>query len=285
MDHPTTPSRADRAARFHRLHEQGTFVLPNAWDAASAAVIAAAGAGAVATTSSGISWAHGVPDGESLSREEMVAVIAQVVRAVNVPVTADIEAGYGSSLADVATTIRDVCDAGAVGANLEDRPGPDGQVLWPIEQQCERLAAARAAADDGGADFILNARTDVFLAGVGDPSDREDMVLERAEAYARAGAACLFVPGLLDLDAIGRLVRGSPLPLNVLLAPGRGPTIAQLTEAGARRVSVGHTIAAAAYGTVRRATSELMAGEDTALRDGISHPEMQQLMVEPASRS
>ena len=172
----------EHAQRFHRLHQQGTLVLPNAWDAASAAVMVAAGAGAVATTSSGVSWSLGVPDGENLRRDEMAAAIARIVRAVDVPVTADVEAGYGPTPADVAATIAAVADAGAVGANLEDRPGPAGAVLWPVAQQCERLAAARTAADRGGARFVLNARTDVFLASVGVPEERAGMVLARAEA-------------------------------------------------------------------------------------------------------
>jgi len=269
----------DRAHRFYEMHQQGTFVLPNAWDAGSAAVIAATGAAAVATTSSGISWALGVADGEQLQRDEMIAMVARIVRAVDVPVSADVEAGYGSTPSDVAVTIDAVIEAGAVGANIEDRLRTGGTPLWPLEQQCDRLTAARAAAARGGGRFVLNARTDVYLASVGEPSEREDMVLQRAEQYRRAGADCLFVPGLIDLDAIGRLVMRSPLPLNILLAPGRGPNIAQLTQAGVRRISVGHTIAAAAYGVARRAARELLAGTDHALLDGISHPEMQQLMM------
>src|SRR5581483_4589004 len=195
--------------RFRDLHRSGTLVLPNAWDAASAAIAAAAGAEAVATTSSGISWSLGVPDGEQLSRADMIDVVARVARSVDVPVSADVEAGYGPVPSDVAATIAAVIDAGAVGANLEDRLRTDDGPLWPIARQCERLAAARDAADRSGVAFVLNARTDVFLAAVGDPADREGMVLERAEAYRRAGADCLFVPGLVDLDAIARLVRAS----------------------------------------------------------------------------
>jgi 2-methylisocitrate lyase-like PEP mutase family enzyme len=272
-------SRTEQARRLVQLHEQGTFVLANAWDAASAAVIQAAGAAVVATTSSGISWSYGYADGEHLSRQEMVEQTARIVRAVDLPVTADIEAGYGPSASDVEGTVTAICEAGAVGANLEDRPGPDGQVLWPIDQQSERLQAARAAADRTGCPFVLNARTDVFLASVGEPNEREEMVIERARAFKQAGADCLFVPGLLDLEVIARLTAAVPLPLNILLAPGRGPSIAELADAGVRRISVGHTIAAAAYATVRLTTTELLAGNDQALRTGIPHPEMQQLMA------
>lgn len=275
-------NRTERARRLVQLHEQGTFVLPNAWDAASAAVIEAAGAGALATTSSGISWSCGYPDGERLSCQEMVQETARIARAVDLPVTADVEAGYGELISDVEATIAAVCEAGAVGANIEDRPGPDGQVLWPINQQSERLEAARAAADNTGGPFVLNARTDVFLASIGEPQDREEMVMERARAYKQAGADCLFVPGLVDLEVIGRLTAALPLPLNILLAPGRGPSITELRNAGVRRISVGHAIAATAYATVRLATDELLVGEDATLRTGIPHPEMQQLMANQA---
>ena len=268
----------EHALRFCRLHERGTFVLINAWDAASAAVMAAAGASAIGTTSSGVSWSFGVPDGEHLRRDDAVAMTARIVGAVDVPVNADIEAGYGPGPDDVAAATQAVIEAGAVGVNLEDRPGPDGHVLWPIELQCERLAAARAVADGQEIPFVVNARTDVFLAGVGEPADREAMVLERAERYRGAGADCLFVPGLVDIETVARLVDRCPMPINILLAPGRGATIGQLTSVGVRRISVGHAIAAAAYATAQRAAIELLAGEDNALRGGIKHPEMQALM-------
>ncbi len=257
-------------------------MLLNAWDAASAAVVAAAGAAAIGTTSSGVSWSFGVPDGEHLRRDDAVAATARIVGAVDVPVSADIEAGYGPSPDDVAATTRAMIEAGAVGVNLEDRPGPDGQILWPIHLQCERLAAARAVADRREVPFVINARTDVFLAGVGEPAGRKALVLERAERYRDAGADCLFVPGLVDIDTVALLVNRCPMPINILLAPGRGPTIGQLTSVGVRRISVGHTVAAAAYATAQRAAAELLAGGDDTLRSGIKHPEMQALMQGPA---
>ncbi len=269
----------DRGARFLELHQQGTFVLANAWDAASARIIAAAGAPAIATTSSGISWSLGVPDGENLSRDAVVARAALIAGAVDVPVSADVEAGYGPSPADVAATIDAVIGAGAVGVNLEDRPGPDGTSLWSVAEQSARLAAARAAADAGGAPFVINARTDVFLFAVGEPEQREAMVLERAAAFAQAGADCLFVPGVSDPELIARLVAGSPLPLNILLAPASGTSIAQLTELGVRRISIGGAIALVAYRAAQLATEQVLAGDDAALRGGLSHADMQALMA------
>ena len=271
----------DRARRFHALHQAGMLILPNAWDAASAALVAGCGASAVATTSSGISWAFGVPDGENLHRAEMVEAVARIARAVEVPVSADLEAGYGPEPADVAATIEAAIDAGASGANLEDRNRSSDEILWPVDQQVERLAAARAAADRRGLPFVLNARTDVYLAAVGDPDQREAMTLERAGQYRRAGADCLFVPGLLDLAVIERLVARSPLPINVMYGPGAGLTIADLRAAGVRRVSVGQAIASAAYYVVRAAAAQLLVGDDTALQPAIPHREMQGLLTRP----
>lgn len=271
-------SSDDRARRFHALHQSGTLILPNAWDAASAALVAASGASAVATTSSGISWSLGVPDGESLSRDEMVAAVARIARVVEVPVSADVEAGYGPSPADVAATIDAVIDAGASGVNLEDRDRSSAALLWPIGEQAERLAAARAAADRRGAPFVINARTDVYLAGVGAADEREELTLERARHYHRAGADCLFVPGLLDVAALARLIPRAPLPISVMYWAGGGVTIAELRAVGVRRVSVGQAIASAAYHVVREAATQLLAGEDAALSPAIGFGEMQKLL-------
>lgn len=234
-----------KAQRFRELHEgPGPLVLPNAWDAASAALMVRCGAAAVATTSGGVAWAHGRPDGEGLTRDEMVAAVRRMVAAVDVPVSADVEGGYG----DVAATVRAVIEAGAAGINLED--SRDGTLL-PAAAQAERIRAARDAA--AGLPMVINARTDVFLLGGGDLDD----VLARGDEYAKAGADCLFVPGLLDLDVLRRLTAASPLPVNVMAGPG-GPGVAELAGAGVRRISVGTAIAQAAYAVAERAARELL---------------------------
>jgi 2-methylisocitrate lyase-like PEP mutase family enzyme len=271
-------NQIEKARRFGELHAEGTFVLTNAWDAGSAILLARAGVPAVATTSSGVSWAHGVRDGQQLSRDEAVTALAGIVRAVDCPVSADLESGYGPEPGDVAATVEAAIAAGAVGANLEDRPGPGPEVLRPISGQCARLAAAREAADRSGVPFVLNARTDVYLAQVGEPADREALVIERATAYAEAGADCVFVPGLSDLEVIARIVKAAPVPVNVLLAPGTGVSIAQLAQAGVRRISTGHLIAAAAYATIQRAAQELLDGELGTLRDALPVAELQAVM-------
>ena len=269
----------DHARRFHDLHQQGSFVLPNAWDAASAAVIAAAGAVAIATTSSGVSWALGVPDGERLGREETVPPAARLARVLHLPVTADVDPGYGPPPADVAATVEAVIDAGAVGVTLEDPPATGDEPLRGIDDQCERIAAARAAADRSGAPFVINARTDVFLYAVGDPADREDVAIARGERYAEAGGDCLFVPGVVDAAVIERLVARSPLPLNILLGAGRGPSPGELGRLGVRRISVGGALAGVAHRATRQATEELLAGTDEALRTAIPHAEMEALLT------
>jgi len=135
-------NQRERGERFHELHRSGTFVLPNAWDAASAAVMVGAGAQAIATTSSGISWSQGVPDGENLSRDDMIAAIARIARAVDVPVTGDVEAGYGPATSDVVATVEALIDAGAVGMNIEDRlrdpPYGGGPAAFPVARDAVR---------------------------------------------------------------------------------------------------------------------------------------------------
>ncbi len=256
----TEVTSAELSHRFAALHAAGTFAVPNAWDAASAAVMADAGAVAIATTSSGISWSLGVPDGEHLAGTEMLAAVERIVKVVDVPVSADLESGYGSTPTEVAVVVGRVAAVGAVGANLEDSPGSDGLPLRSIAVQCERLAAAREAADRHVAGFILNARTDVYLAGVGAPGQRLALVVERARHYADAGADCLFVPRLTDPDAIVELVAASPLPLNVMLAPGTAPSVHALGALGVRRISVGSLIAQAAYSTAASLAGRLAEG-------------------------
>jgi 2-methylisocitrate lyase-like PEP mutase family enzyme len=247
-----------RAASLRALHESGVLVLPNAWDAGSAALIAQAGAKAIATTSGGVSWSLGRPDGHGLTRDEMVEAVRRIVAAVDVPVTADIEGGYGESPEDVATTVEAIVAVGAVGVNIEDSKAPGGP-LFDTADQAERLRAGRAAAVKAGLlDLVINARTDVFLFGIGEEPGRLDDVVARAEVYAEAGSDSLFVPGLIDLHALDRLVKASPLPVNVMTWPG-APTIAEFEAVGVRRVSLGTALSQAAYSVARRAAGELLS--------------------------
>lgn len=260
-------SQRERAATLRALHER-TLVLPNAWDAASAAVIARAGATAVATTSGGVAWSAGRPDGHGLTRDEMVSLVGRIVRAVDVPVTADIEGGYGPTPDDVAETVRATVAAGAVGVNLEDSHAPGGPLFAP-DEQAERVRAARAAGAEQLPELWLNVRTDVYLFGIGEPDGRFADVVDRAEKYAEAGADSLFVPGLVDLDTLASLVDRSPLPVNVMVWPG-APTVAELEAVGVRRISVGTALAQAAYGLAHRAAAEVLEkGTYDALAGGL----------------
>lgn len=259
------------AALFRSLHDPADpLVLVNAWDAASARIVAAAGARAVATTSAGVAWTLGVPDGDALSREAMLAHLARVVAAVDVPVTADVESGFGATPDDVADTLRGVAEAGAVGVNLEDSVRGADPGLRPVADQVARLAAARAAAPE----VYINARIDTYLRG---GKDLEGTVA-RALAYLDAGASGIFVPGVVDVDTVGALAAAIPAPLNILVGPG-APSVAELGKLGVARVSLGSWVAEAAYGVARRAAQEAFgAGTYTSLTGAIEYGDLQTLM-------
>jgi 2-methylisocitrate lyase-like PEP mutase family enzyme len=259
----TTAEARERALRLRGLVEEGVLVLPNAWDAGSAAVIASAGARAIATTSGGVSWSLGHGDGQRMDRATAVEAARRVVAAVDLPVTVDAEGGYGPLPADVAATVIELVAVGAAGVNLEDSTAVGGP-LFPVAEQAERLRAARTAAAAAGLpELLVNARTDVFLFGLGGLDD----VLVRAEAYAEAGADGLFVPGLLDLDALAELCKRTPLPVNAMAVAG-GPTVAELAATGVRRISVGTGLAQLAYTAARRAAVELLGAGTLTELDG-----------------
>lgn len=261
----------DKAEQFHALHRRGEpVILANAWDVASACVVQDAGAKAVATTSAGVAWSLGAPDGDRLDRDSALALIARVARAVHVPVTADIEEGFGSAAADVGETIRGVLAAGAVGVNIEDalHVPSEGGPLRAIEDQTQRIAAARQAAEAAGVRLFINARLDTYLLSVGDPDGRLEATLERAAAYVAAGASGVFVPGVVDPKTVAALAEGIDAPLNVLTGPG-APPIPELAALGVARVSLGSSIASAAYGLVQRATREAFT---TGTYEAISEP-------------
>lgn len=228
------------ARRFNDLHSKGKpLTLFNIWDTGSAKAVADAGAEAVATGSWSVAAAHGFSDGEALPLELMLENLGRIVASVDLPVSCDVESGYGSQPATVAETITKIIAAGAVGVNLEDQL-IGGEGLYPLADQCARLRAARDAAESAGVPLFINARTDIFLKR--DPADHNQGALEealnRAEAYADAGADGFFVPGLADAENIGTLCRGTPLPVNVMVSPNTPPP-EQLANLGVARVSYG----------------------------------------------
>jgi 2-methylisocitrate lyase-like PEP mutase family enzyme len=276
ISHTQTPSSTDRARLFRALHTSGRpLVLPNAWDVASARVVEDAGAAAIATTSAGVSWSLGTADGDQLGRDLALDLVARVAAAVRVPVTADIEGGYADDPGGVAATVLDVVAAGAVGVNLEDADRSGGVPLRAVGKQAERIAAARQAADPAA--LFINARIDTYLA-VGDPADRLHETLNRAEAYVAAGADGIFVPGVTDPVLVSALVEGVGAPLNVLAGPG-ARTVAELAGLGVARVSLGSSIAEAAYAVVRRGAREVLAtGTYGTLAEAIDYGELNDLL-------
>lgn len=248
-------TQLERANRFRDLNRQGRLLLGNAWDAGSAAIYQSAGYAALGTTSGGIAYAQGRRDAQTLGRDAMAAAVAAICRAVAIPVSADIEAGYGDSPEAVAATVRAVIEAGAVGVNLEDRDHGAGG-LYPCESQCLRLAAARAEAERSGLPIWLNARIDTFLLGAEESvEERLASTLARANRYLAAGADMVFVPGLVDPTAIRRLVAGLDGPLNVMAFPGM-PTAEALFAAGVARVSLGVSPMLALMGLLREIAVE-----------------------------
>lgn len=254
----TTISQQTKVEIFRNLHQAPPIlILPNAWDVASAKLYELAGFKAIGTTSAGIAMSLGYAEPQRISREEMLQGVRRITKSVQLPVSADMEAGYAFTPEGIADTVRGVIAAGAVGINLEDSPGIRGESLLDMSVQVERLQAARQAADSLGMPFVINARTDVYLFAVGDPSNRFDNAVRRANAYREAGADCLFVPGVGDPEVIARLVREIHGPINILANPGV-PSAPELERLGVARVSMGSGPMRATMGLVRRIAKELM---------------------------
>jgi 2-methylisocitrate lyase-like PEP mutase family enzyme len=268
--------RQVKANALRAMHRGGhILVLPNAWDVASARVFEEAGFGAIATTSAGIAFALGYPDGQRISREEMLTVVRRVAAGVGVPVTADVEAGYGERPEDAARTAREVAEAGAVGMNLEDATGDPRRPLFDLTLQVEKVKAVRDAMRE---EIVLNARTDVYLLELEVPAKRYDAALGRLAAYRDAGADCVFAPGLREPETIKRLVEDLQFPVNILGGPG-SPPIPELQNLGVARVSVGSAVMRATLGLVRRAAAELKGlGTYATLEGAISFVDVNRMM-------
>lgn len=242
-----------QAATFHALHidPDRPLLLANVWDVASARLVESAGASAVATTSAGVAWALGRPDGNALERADAIATIARIAAAVSVPVTVDLETGYAADAHGVERTVDAALDAGAVGINIEDG------ALAPTEL-ADRIRAARRSALRAGVPLFINARTDVYLRGLVAPDNLLAETIDRADRYLDAGADGIFVPGLADRETIAALAEAVEGPLNVMAGPG-SLSVAELAGLGVARVSVGSSMAQAAYAVARQASTELFA--------------------------
>ncbi|MEU2198733.1 isocitrate lyase/phosphoenolpyruvate mutase family protein [Isoptericola sp. NPDC019482] len=246
-----TTAAPDARAAFLTLHRPGDpLLLPNAWDAGSARILAALGFAAVATTSSGFAATLGRPDGGA-TRDETLAHAAVLVAAVDVPVSADLENGFADSPADVARTVADTRRTGVAGASVEDATGRDDEPMYDRGLAVERVAAAAEAAGD----LVLTARCENHLYGRDDLAD----TIARLQAYQEAGADVLYAPGLRDAAAIATVCREVDRPVNALLVAG-GPTPQELADAGVARISVGGTFAWNALSALVDAARELQAG-------------------------
>lgn len=272
-----------KAEAFRAMHAAADpVVLPNAWDCASAALMRAAGFPAIATTSAGIAFAQGFPDGERIGRARMLEICRRIAAQSNVPVTGDLEAGYGAAPEDVAATVTGAIEAGLVGCNVEDADPRTGR-LFDFDHAVARIRAGKAAADRRLAPFVLNARTDPFLLPGGDAEAKFAEAVRRANAYLEAGATCVFVPGPGDAATVGRLVQAIHGPLNVLAGrAGRpGLSVAEARRLGVRRLSLGGSLMLASATFARRALDAIREkGAFDYAADAITNAEMNALMRE-----
>lgn len=268
-----------KAEALLALHSgRDPLVLVNVWDVASARIIEQDGYPAIATTSAGIAFARGFPDGQKIHPAQMMSEVAQIAGAVSVPVTADVEAGYGTTPESAARTASDVISSGAVGMNFEDATGDPEHPLADLSLQLERIRAIRETAKKHDVALVLNARTDVHLLQIGDAAKRYDETLRRLSAYRDAGADCVFAPGLRDGSTIERLVRDVGCPVNILAVPS-GPSVSELAALGVKRISLGSGPMRSSLGLLRRLAEEVKTkGTFTNMDGAPSHAEMNELM-------
>lgn len=278
MDIAKQTAKAEAFLALH--HAPEILVLANSWDVATTRVIARAGFPAIATTSAGIAFDLGYPDGERIGRDEMLAVVGRIARSVDLPVTADMESGYGPVPEDVAETVRLTIEAGAAGMNLEDvREDGGTPALLDFEPATARIRAARRAADATGVPAVINARTDTYFFGKADDPAVFEETVRRCNAYLEAGARCAYVPFLFDAGVIGRLAEAIDGPLNVLAGP-RAPSAPELEALGVARVSVGSGPYRAALTVVQRAAEELKGPGTYGFSEGaIPHAEVNRLLA------
>jgi len=250
-------SQSAKAEKFRELHRGSKLlVLANVWDVASARLVEDAGFRAVATSSAAVANSWGFADGQQISRAEMLTVVERIASHVQAPVSADLEAGYGDSDDDVGELARGLIAAGAVGLNFEDGTGESQNPLYPQERQVQRIKVLREVSESAGVPVVINARTDVYLREVGDPASRFEHAVRRANAYRKAGADCLFVPGVRDREAIRQLAKAVDGPLNILATPGT-PPLGDLSRLGVARVSFGSWPFRAAMGLFRKFLREV----------------------------
>jgi len=252
------PNQSELAERFRLMHlAPKTLVLPNAWDVASARIFESLGYPAIATTSAGVANSLGYRDGQRISRAEMLEVVHRIAHAVSVPVTADMEAGYGKTPDELSETARELVNSGAIGLNLEDATGDPAAPLFDCAANVARIEAVRLASEAAGVKLVINARTDSYWKGGGDEMSKLQDAIDRGNAYLQAGADCIFVPGAIRPDIIQTLCHSISGPVNIL-AFRDVPPISELERLGVARVSVGSGIMRATMGVTRHAAQQLL---------------------------
>ncbi|MEO3432953.1 isocitrate lyase/phosphoenolpyruvate mutase family protein [Inquilinus sp. CAU 1745] len=260
----------DTAALFRRLHEgPDLLLLANAWDPGSARLIESLGAPAIATTSAGVAWAHGYPDGDALPVELLAATVAGIARIVRAPLTVDVEGGYSDDPALVGENVARLADAGAVGINIED--GTESPDLL-----CAKIERVKRDCARTGVDVFVNARTDVFLRGLAGEGKAVAETLDRARRYREAGADGLFVPGLTDPAGIGEVVQGTDLPVNIMARPTL-PSPADLKDLGVRRLSAGSSIAEEIWRHTAALAADFIGKDD--LREALSYADINAIVA------
>jgi 2-methylisocitrate lyase-like PEP mutase family enzyme len=276
----STEAQRAKANAFRAMHDRShLLILPNAWDAMSARFIEDAGARAIATTSAGLAFSLGYPDGEYAPREEVVNAIARIARVIDVPLSADIESGFGADAREVGETVRAIIDAGAVGINLEDSTGDPAKPLYDLDTAIARVRAAREAGEAAGVPLVINARTDVLITMKGDRDELLQEAFRRENAFRAVGADCLFPLGLNGNDEIARAVKAIDGPVNLIFRPGI-PNAVEVEKLGIARLSMGTSITLAALAVTRRITQELLNnGTYSVLGEGVSYPEANKLMA------
>lgn len=278
MDMKAQAVKAEKLRKLH--HGPRLLALPNAWDAVSARILEELGYQAIATSSAAVAFSLGYPDGQRISRDEMLQAVGRITRAVRVPVTADLESGYGKSPDEIAAFTKAMVASGAVGLNFEDVTGDDESTHVELGLQVKNIRAIRETSAALGVPVVINARTDIYLMPIGPEATRFERTVERLRAYREAGADCLFVPGLCDGEIIAKLVKAVGAPLNILASQGC-PSLKDLEKMGVARVSAGSSAMRAAMGAFQRVAKDWLAlgSYDSLLQVTVPYAELNRMMA------
>lgn len=253
----TKETQSQLADKFQNMHKENRIiVLPNAWDAGSAVIFEKEGFSAIATTSAGISYSLGYPDGEIITFEDVLDTTKKIQKRISIPLSVDVERGYGNNTSEIVNNIQTIIEQGVVGINIED--GILAQkTLSDMNEQCKLISEISKIKNHLGINFVINARTDSFWLGTGKTKDEQlSQTIKRANKYLKAGADCIFVPGLLEVNEIEMLVQHIKGPVNIITTPS-SPSIKELQKLGVARVSTGSGPVRASFALIKNISNEL----------------------------